>query len=85
MSAPVGRWQVDIKGIPCQVPFEIAVTRADNDLGLESFGWFGEHKLLISHDGGPCTWPVIPLVWDSLVELAHEVANRLNSDDSSDA
>jgi hypothetical protein len=40
--------------------------------------------LLISHNGGPCNWPLKGFVFDQQVVLAHEVAHRLNSGESLD-
>jgi hypothetical protein len=44
------------------------------------YGWFGRDKLLISHNGGPCSWPVTQQVWDKLIRVAQEVADELNAD-----
>lgn len=74
-----GRWIVDTKGGPGQSSFEISVLRDDNQHGKRSYGWFDDnHKRLISHNGGPCTWPVSQFVWDRLVQLAHDYAAELN-------
>lgn len=72
-------WVVDIKGAASDESFEISVLRDSNSHGKRSYGWFGKDKLLISHNGGPCHWPVIPQVWDRLVRVAHEVASDLNA------
>ncbi len=77
----VAKWVVNIKGKAGSASFEISVVRDDNEHGKSSYGWFGEDKLLISHNGGPCRWPLIPLVWDKMVKLAHEVADELNTDE----
>ncbi len=71
-------WIVDTKGGPNKPSFEISVLRADNEHGIHSYGWFGEDKLLVSHNGGPCSWPVTSRVWKGLVELATTVADELN-------
>ena len=73
------RWEVNTKGGPGQEAFEIAVLRADNRHGKASYGWFDDRKLLISHNGGPCRWPVTQRVWEKLVCVAEEVAAELNA------
>lgn len=71
-------WIVEIKGQAGRQSFEISVVREDNVHGIQSYGWFDRRKLLICHNGGPCQWPLIPLVWDKMVRLAQEVAAELN-------
>ena len=73
------KWIVHTKGIANNDTFEISVLRQDNEHGIASYGWFDENKLLISHNGGPCHWPIIPLVWDKLIRIAIEVADELNA------
>ena len=73
-----GRWIVDVKGGPWEEGFEISVLREDNEHGIRSYGWFDRNKLLISHNGGPCRWPLTKDVWDKMLKLAQEVANDLN-------
>lgn len=70
-------WIVHTKGAPGK-SFEIAVVRRDNHHGISSYGWFGEDKMLISHNGGPCKDSVSGLVWDELVAVATKVAKELN-------
>lgn len=77
----MAEWVVNIKGKANHASFEISVVRDDNEHGKRSYGWFGENKLLISHNGGPCSWPLTPLVWDKMVKAAHEVADELNAED----
>jgi hypothetical protein len=84
-TAGDGPWVVEVKGKPmtsaasrARHSFEIAVLRDGNVHGKRSFGWFGSNKLLISHNGGPCDWGLVPPVWDRMVALAHEVADGLN-------
>ena len=74
----VGKWEVQIKGTRCTGSFEITVIREDYRHGHRSWGWINENKLLISHNGGPCQWPLTPKVWDKMVALAYEVAEELN-------
>jgi len=57
--------------------FEISVVREDDTHGHESWGWFSDTKLLISHDGN-CSG-LTEKVWDKMVKLAHEVADELNA------
>ena len=78
-------WEVQIFGERCSGSWEISVVRSDNDHGRRSWGWFDERKLLISHNGGPCRWPVKGFVFDQQVALAEEVARRLNNGESVDA
>ena len=74
-----GAWEVHTKGAADEEGFEIVVIRADNEHGKRSYGWIDENKLLISHNGGPCRWPVISTVWDRLLKVAQEVADELNA------
>ncbi len=71
-------WAVHTKGGPNRTPFEIAVVWEGNSHGIASYGWFNEDKLLISHNGGPCRWPVTERVWAGLVALAEQVAEEMN-------
>ena len=75
----MAKWVVDVKGRAGSDSFEITVLRDDNEHGKRSYGWIGEDKLLITHNGGPCKWPLTPLVWDKSVKLANEVADELNA------
>ena len=75
----MSKWIVNIKGEANSECFEISVLREDNRHGISSYGWFNESKLLISHNGGPCSWPLIDKVWDKMVKLADEVATELNA------
>ena len=71
-------WEVEVKGDKCGESFEISVIRKNNVHGHLSRGWFDKDKLLISHNGGPCHWPLIEPVWDRMIILAEEVAAELN-------
>ena len=71
-------WIVHTKGGPNKSSFEISVIRADNEHGFRSYGWFDQNKLLICHNGGPCSWPVTSRIWEGLVKLATTVADELN-------
>jgi len=71
-------WEVHTKGAADYVPFEICVIRSDDTHGKRSYGRFGETKLLISHNGGPCSWPIKPTVRARLTEVAQAVADELN-------
>jgi hypothetical protein len=75
----MAKWVVDIKGSAGKGSFEISVLRDNNELGKRSYGWIGENKLLITHSCGPRHWPLTKIVWDKLVNLAHEVADELNA------
>ena len=76
----MAKWVVEIKGQAGAEGFEIAVLRDDNTHGKRSYGWFGDDKLLITHNGGPCRWPLTQKVWDKQVAVAHEVAAELNEE-----
>jgi len=71
-------WIVDVKGEADRESFEISVLRRRCCHGRDSYGWFGANKLLITHNGGPCQWPLIQIVWDKMIVLANEVAEEMN-------
>lgn len=72
-------WKVQIKGIRCSRSWEISVVRIDNHHGQRSWGWFDETKMLVSHNGGPCHWPICGFVWDEQVRIAGELCDHLNN------
>lgn len=74
-------WEVQVKGEECSSSFEISVIRKSNIHGHSSWGWFCDTKLLISHNGGHCDWPLTDKVWDKMVNLAEEVAKELNEEE----
>jgi hypothetical protein len=74
-------WEVEAKGECCSSSFEISVIRKSNEHGHRSFGWFDDTKLLISHNGGPCRWPLTEKIWDKMIVLAEEVAAELNAEE----
>jgi len=76
-------WEVQVKGEKLSKSWEISVVRIDNEHGHASWGWFGETKLLVSHSGGPCRWPIVGFVWDEQIRIAHELCAKLNSGDIS--
>ncbi len=78
-------WEAHTKGGPNRDSFEICVIRKDFEHGHLSYGWFGDEKLLVSHNGGPCRWGVSQLIWDRLLGVAEEVADKLNSKERSSA
>jgi hypothetical protein len=73
------KWVVDVKGDPNGECWEISVLKESNEHGKSSFGWFDENKLLISHNGGPCSWPLAPGIGQLMIELAHKYADYLNN------
>ena len=73
-----GSWEVQVKGKACSKFWEISIVRQGNQLGHESWGWFDDNKLLVSHNGGPCHGPLIRPVWDRMIRAAHEVCDELN-------
>lgn len=74
-------WEVQKKGKKCTGDFEISVVRKNYVRGHESWGAFDDNKLLISHNGGLCTWPLTEKIWDKMIALAHEVAAELNNEE----
>lgn len=72
------KWKVQVFGKRCSSSWEISVVRLDNEHGQKSWGWFDEKKLLISHNGGPCSWPIIGFVWDQQSRIAEELCAKLN-------
>jgi hypothetical protein len=72
-------WEVQVKGQKCTPSWEISVIRKDNLHGHRSWGWFDNTKLLVSHNGGPCSWPIVEFVWDEQIRIAHELCAKLNS------
>lgn len=74
-----GPWKVQVKGERCGDSWEISVVRENNKHGQRSWGWFDEHKLLVSHNGGPCHWPLLPFVWDQQIAVANELCRQLNA------
>lgn len=77
-------WEVQVKGERNSESWEISVVRSDNQHGRLSWGWFDDHKLLVSHNGGPCHWPICGFVWDEQVRIANELCRRLNAGESID-
>lgn len=77
-------WKVQVFGERCARHWEISVVREDNNHGQASWGWFDEtplpeSKVLISHNGPPCNWPINGFVWDEQLRIAEEVCRRLNA------
>ncbi len=77
-------WEVQVKGERCTDLWEISVIRTDNEHGHISWGWFDKSKLLISHNGGPCSWAIEGYVFDQQIVIAEEVARRLNNGEAVD-
>jgi len=75
----IPKWRVQIKGDKCSSSWEISVVREDYEHGQLSWGWFDHRKLLISHNGGPCSWPIIEEVWSIQIGCAQVICDRLNS------
>jgi len=72
------KWKVHIFGDPAGTEWEISIVREDNKNGQQSWGWFGEDKLLVSHNGGPCHWPLAPGLGVKMIEIANQECARLN-------
>ncbi len=75
---PVDTWKVQVFGERCGKAREISVVHVDNKHGQQSWGWFDNRKLLVSHNGGPCSWPLCGFVWDQQIAIAEEPCRRLN-------
>lgn len=73
------KWIAQIKGNPNSSAWEISVVKKANEHGRRSWGWFDEDKLLISHNGGPCEWPLAPGIGLLMIELAKKYADYLNN------
>lgn len=73
------KWIAQIKGDVNGDSWEISVVRDDNKHGQLSWGWFDDRKLLVSHNGGPCNWPLAPGLGPIMVEIAQRLADYLNS------
>ena len=84
MSAPVHAivmpWLVQVKGDRCSGSWEISVVRVNNEHGQRSWGWFGDDKLLVSHNGGPCHWPICQFVWERQIKIANDLCDLLNQE-----
>ena len=74
-------WEVQVFGEAGSSSFEISLVRRSNTHGKRSYGWFDEKKLLITHNGGPCSWPLIPLVWNKQIQIANELAATMNNNE----
>jgi hypothetical protein len=85
MGGAMMKWKVDVKGKRCGKWWEISVVRIGNDHGFRSYGWFGAEKLLVSHNGGPCEWPIVGFVWDAQIKIAEELCLRLNNGEQVDS
>jgi len=72
------KWLAQVKGDPDTARWEISIVREDNEHGRASWGWFDEDKLLISHNGGPCDWPLAPNLGSKMVDIAKKYARDLN-------
>lgn len=72
------KWIPQVFGDPNGDRWEIAVVRESNEHGRKSWGWFDGRKLLISHSGGSCHWPLAPGLGPIMVELANTTAKMLN-------
>ena len=77
-------WVSQVLGDPNGDSWEISVVRKDREhgRGRRSWGWFGDDKLLISHNGGPCHWPLAPGLGVQMVRIAKEYAARLNAEEA---
>ena len=72
-------WSVDVKGSRKSGSWEISVVRNSNEHGFKSYGWFDEDKILVSHNGGPCHWPIPKAVWDGNMKIAEDLCESLNA------
>ncbi len=71
-------WIAQVLGDPESDSWEISVVKSGT-FGTQSWGWFCEDKLLISHNGGPCHWPMAKGVGSLMVQVAERYAAMLNA------
>lgn len=76
-EAGKGKWLANVKGGLGSRSFEISVVRAGYKHGQDSYGWFDENKLLVTHSVAMSAH-MPKFMWDKLVRLAHEIAVELN-------
>ncbi len=74
----MAKWLVDVKGDVNSESWEVAIVREDNVHGRRSWGWFDQNKLLVSHNGGPCHWPLAPGLGPTMNEVAEKYCDALN-------
>lgn len=79
------QWSVQVHGEPDGEQWEISVIRDDCDSAQRAWGWFDEKKLLISHNGSHCRWPLAHGLGVVMVNVATQYAKYLNSGDYSQA
>lgn len=72
------KWLTQVLGDPDSGSWEISVVREDNYHGRKSWGWIDENKLLVSHNGGPCIWPLAKGLGSKMVKLADDLRDELN-------
>lgn len=72
-------WKVQVHGQRCSTAWEISVIHKDSESVQFSWGWFDDKKLLVSHNGGPCRWPICGFVWDRQIKIAEELCKKLNA------
>ncbi len=70
------KWIAVVYGDPNGRSWEISVRRKSKY--FDSWGWFDENKLLVSHNGGPCDWPLAPGLGDIMVRVAEDLAAKMN-------
>lgn len=75
------RWIAAMHGDVNTSSWEVFVVRENNHHGQISWGWFDEDKLLVSHNGGPCRWPLAPGIGEAVIKLAEELADKLNKEE----
>jgi len=75
-------WKVQVKGERCSERWEISVVRVSNEHGQTSWGWFDENKHLVSHNGGPCQWPICQFVWERQIKIARDLCDLLNAEET---
>ena len=74
-------WKVQVLGDPNSNRWEISAVKDDTEKDLfKTWGWFDKNKLLVSHSGGPCSWPLADGLGDKMLEIAEELVKKLNSE-----
>jgi hypothetical protein len=72
-------WEVHVLG-ECNPDrgWEISVVKKDNKHGHDSYGWFGEDKIMVGECGYPCSRAVAKYLWEQQMNIAHELTTLLN-------
>jgi len=76
------KWIVNLKDNYTDNSYEISVIREDFSHGINSYGWFGDNKLLIGNGNNYKTdIKLKEQVWNVQLKAAKELASKLNLDE----